>query len=102
MAPLRKLIATLSVAAIVAPLAACSSTVVKPQLCDPGWAPQQRARAVQFDPYPQNDVGPEIVGGRPPDFAVPPNEVTRAFQNNPLPRQSSAPLPVVMPPEPLH
>lgn len=102
MAAFRKSAATLLLAALVLPFAACSPTVVKPQLCDPGWAQQQRARAIQFDPYPQNDVGPEIVGGRPPDYAVPPNEVERAFQQNPLPRRSSAPMPVVMPPAPLY
>ena len=102
MVSFRKLIATLLIAALLLPSAACSPTVVKPQLCDPGWAHQQRARAVEFDPYPQNDVGPEIVGGRPPDYAVPPNEVTRAFQENPLPKRAAAPLPVVLPPAPLY
>jgi hypothetical protein len=102
MASNQKLIALSLIAAGLVPLAACSPTVVKPQLCNPGWAQQQRARAVQFDPYPQNDVGPEIVGGRPPDFAVPPNEVERAFQQNPLPNRTTAPLPVVLPPAPLY
>lgn len=89
-------------ATLLSPLSACSPTIVKPQLCNPGWAQQQRARAVEFDPYPQNDVGPEIVGGRPPDFIVPRNEVTRAFQANPIPKRTSAPLPVVLPPAPLY
>jgi len=37
---------------------------------------RQKSRAVYFDPYPLNDIGPEVVGGRP-----------RGFQN-PLPEPS--------------
>jgi hypothetical protein len=102
MSSFQRLLAPLSIVAGLLPLAACSPTVVKPTLCNPGWAQQQRARAVQFDPYPQNDVGPEIVGGRPPDYAVPPNEVERAFQQNPIRKTVTAPLPVVLPPAPLY
>jgi hypothetical protein len=28
----------------------------------------QRERATQFDPYPDQDMGPEVVGGRPLDY----------------------------------
>lgn len=61
-------------------LPACSQTIRKPRLASPGTAPIQRYNATQFDPYPQTDMGPEIVGGRPPDFAVPVPEVERARQ----------------------
>ena len=62
----------------------CSSTVRKPQLLHPGPAEYQRYNATQFDPYPQNDVGPEIVGGRPEGYMQPPNEIERARQQQPV------------------
>ncbi len=62
----------------------CSSTIRKPRLRSPGTAPVQRYNATQFDPYPQNDVGPAIVGGRPKDFQLPPDEVVRARQERPF------------------
>ena len=49
-----------------------------PDLYNPGPAPYQRADAVRFDPYPLNDVGPEIEGGRPREYQQPVNEVERA------------------------
>jgi len=60
----------------------CSPDVRKPRLIGPGPAWYQRANAEQFDPYPQNDMGPEIVGGRPLDFQKPPDEVVRARQES--------------------
>ncbi len=62
-------------------LAACSRTVRKPQLFHPGPAGYQQFNATQFDPYPQNDMGPEIVGGRPISYQRPPSEVVRARQH---------------------
>lgn len=77
---LRLFARSLALAAALAPLSACSPTITKPALLAPGTAPQQRYRATQFDPYPSTDMGPEIVGGRPLDYAIPQNEVTRARQ----------------------
>lgn len=37
----------------------------------------QKARAVYFDPYPLNDIGPEVVGGRPRGFMNPLAEAQR-------------------------
>ena len=65
---------------LLLPFAGCSPAVRTPQLLHPGPAPFQRHNATQFDPYPQIDVGPEIVGGRPIDFQKPANEVERARQ----------------------
>jgi hypothetical protein len=80
---------------VALPLAAagCSSTVKKPSLLHPGPANYQRANAVQFDPYPQNDMGPPIVGGRPREYAIPPNEVERANQYSDSTRWQTAPPP---------
>lgn len=76
----------------LAGLTACSSTVHKPTLLHPGPAPFQRNNAVQFDPYPLNDLGPEIVGGRPREFQKPTNEVTRAREGTTIAPWRTAPL----------
>ena len=75
------------------PLAGCSPTVHKPRLLHPGPAGYQRAIAEDFDPYPQDDVGPAIVGGRPRDYQIPPDEVARARQQQPVgPWRTTAPI----------
>ncbi len=42
-----------------------------------GSVDRQKARAVVTDPYPLNDIGPEVVGGRPREFANPLPEASR-------------------------
>ncbi|MCC9605229.1 hypothetical protein LOC68_24005 [Blastopirellula sp. JC732] len=49
-------------------------------LFDPGTMQQQQQRAMAYDPYTNNDLGPEVLGGRPRDFDRPPAE---AVQNDP-------------------
>jgi hypothetical protein len=61
-------------------LPACSPTIRKPTLLHPGPASVQRYNAVQFDPYPLPDMGPEIVGGRPIDYITPVPQEDRARQ----------------------
>jgi len=43
----------------------------------PGTVQQQQLRATVHDPYPDQDAGPEIVGGRPRDFSQPLPEPVR-------------------------
>jgi len=43
----------------------------------PGPAPYQQQRAVEFDPYPQDDTGPNVVGGRPLQYQKPKAETVR-------------------------
>lgn len=86
---MRRLICCLLLLALTS---ACSPTIYKPTLLHPGPAPFQRNNAQQFDPYPPNDLGPEIVGGRPKDYQKPPNEVTRARQQQPIAPWRQAPL----------
>lgn len=50
----------------------------------PGTIWQQRNRAVQFDPYPVDHMGPAIVGGRPRDFSKP---LPEAFDNQLVPKR---------------
>ena len=80
-----------------------------PDFLHPGWAGQQRAEAVEHDPYPLDDVGPEVVGGRPREYQRPVNEVERArmaasppvaFQPIPVPTFPAAPPPVITTPYP--
>jgi hypothetical protein len=78
-----------------------------PDFLHPGWANQQRRDAIEHDPYPLNDVGPEVVGGRPREYQQPVREVERArmFATRPLAVRPTAttpwptsPAPVVTPP----
>ena len=71
-------------ASLLTQLTACSPTIRYPRLASPGTAPLQRYNAEQFDPYPQNDMGPPIVGGRPLDYAIPISEVSRSRQSMPV------------------
>ncbi|QDT00195.1 hypothetical protein [Adhaeretor mobilis] len=81
-------------------LPACGPSLTRPQLNHPGPAQYQRARALQFDPYPPNDLAPEIVGGRPAGYAQPPNEVERARQHRPAGPWAN-PTPTTITPAPI-
>lgn len=58
-------------------LAGCQYNL-RDNLAPPGTIWQQRNRAVQFDPYPIDHMGPPIVGGRPREFSKP---LPEAFDN---------------------
>jgi hypothetical protein len=58
-------------------LAGCQSTG-KPSLLHPGPAQVQQNRAVRFDPYPENEPGPAMVGVRPKGYENPLPESYRA------------------------
>ena len=49
----------------------------------PGTIGQQRQRAVVHDPFPSNDLGPEIMGGRPLGFERPAPETRSVQADNP-------------------
>lgn len=52
-----------------------------------GSSNRQAARAAVHDPYPQNDIGPEVVGARPREFYFPQAEPVRHHvTQNPYPR----------------
>jgi hypothetical protein len=42
-----------------------------------GTIDRQKSRATIHDPYPLNDIGPEVVGGRPREFYSPQSEAAR-------------------------
>jgi hypothetical protein len=58
-------------------LVGCKTTA-KPNLLNPGTAPEQKARAIVHDPYPENEPGPRIEGARPREYDRPLSEVDRA------------------------
>ena len=65
------------VALVFLVLAGCQSTA-PPSLAHPGSAQVQQNRAVRFDPYPENEMGPPMVGVRPRDYENPLPEPTRS------------------------
>ena len=56
-----------------------------PDLFHPGNAPNQRAEAIEHDPYPLDDAGPPVVGGRPLGYQAGVPEVERSRLNAPPP-----------------
>ena len=57
--------------------AGCKS-VAEPCWLHPGPAQQQQTRALRYDPYPENEAGPAMVGVRPRAYEKPPPEPSRA------------------------
>jgi hypothetical protein len=75
----RLLGALLGSAVLVVSLTLCGcQNGLQQNLQPPGTIWQQRNRAVQFDPYPIDHMGPAIVGGRPREFGKP---LPEAFDN---------------------
>jgi hypothetical protein len=75
--------ATLATVAIVlvAVLGGCNPTVERPDIFHPGPLLSQKQRAIQYDPYPDQDMGPRVEGGRPLDYdqQIPEVERSRFF-----------------------
>jgi hypothetical protein len=90
------------VAAAVALLSGCGG-VALPELFHPGPAGYQRARAIQHDPYPLDDVAEPVVGGRPREYQRPVPEAERAVQYDQRHAQAAgaAPAPVTFAPAPI-
>ena len=60
---------------------------LRPNFGPPGTIGLQRSRAVLHDPFPSNDLGPPVVGGRPLGFDRPQSEVS-GLQGSPFAAQS--------------
>ena len=71
-------IAKIAILAAGAMLVAGCANVAPINWCRPGTARQQQVEAEQYDPYPENDVGTPVVGGRPRGYTNPPAETLRA------------------------
>lgn len=76
----------------VACLTGCPS-IRTPGFFQPGSAGQKRAEALQFDPYPLDDVGPPVAGGRPRSYARSIPQVTHGKRYLPRPH-SIQPIPL--------
>ena len=70
------------VACAVLALVGCKGTIM-PRLASPGTAGYQRYNALQFDPYPLDDVAPPVAGGRPNEYDRPIPEVKRGQKFTP-------------------
>jgi hypothetical protein len=83
-------------------IALAGGCVAMPRLFSPGSENKQQARAQIFEPYPEPDTGPPVVGARPREYQTPQAEVLRVQPRigEPLlvPVQSTAPPPVAMAP----
>jgi len=70
----------LSLIAVLVALPMCGGCLAPPNILHPGTEANQQARAQMFEPYPDNEIGPPVVGGRPREYQEPRAEVTRALQ----------------------
>ncbi len=67
------------VAAIPLLLAGLASCRTNRQLLQPpGSIEKQRINATVFDPYADNEIAPEVVGGRPRDYQQPLSDADRS------------------------
>ncbi len=60
-----------SMCGLLAVATGCSSSLGKPTLQAPGPVAYQQRQAERFDPYPDDSLGPAVVGGHPRDFGQP-------------------------------
>lgn len=71
----------------------CAGGQRMPDIFHPGTTSAQQNKSVRFDPYPQPNMGPTMVGARPRDYEKPIPETDRARW-----QQSVAPYPSAMRP----
>ncbi len=74
---MKKLWSAAFLATCLAGIAGCRN-LAPPSFFRPGSAPYQQQRAERFDPYPDNDAGPTVLGSRPLGYKKPRSEVDRA------------------------
>jgi len=64
---------------LMALLPACGGCLATPNLAHPGTEPYQQARARVWEPYPENEPGPPVVGARPREYQEPTAEPNRVM-----------------------
>jgi len=81
----RRFVSLSRLTALVCLLCGGCASLGKPTWLEPGSARNQQRRAVRFDPFMQNDIGPSSLrqystldGTRPRDYAEPVPEVQRS------------------------
>ncbi len=76
-----RILALLALSAEVAACCGCANNHVGgyalPNFAHPGTEATQQARAQDYEPYPENEPGPPVVGGRPREYQDPRAEVLR-------------------------
>jgi hypothetical protein len=63
------LIQVIAMAALV--MSGCSSSVARPNWLNPGPVAYQQNQALRYDPYPEDSLGPPVLGGRPREYDRP-------------------------------
>ncbi|MDZ7617255.1 MAG: hypothetical protein U1E05_09635 [Patescibacteria group bacterium] len=81
----RRTIAVVSACLLLVGIQAGCRGLAPPNIGYPGTASDQQARAEKFDPYPENEAGPAVEGGRPREYTKPIPEVDRARHVRPAP-----------------
>ena len=72
--------------AIIVSLSGCANRPGWGAAWGQGTTDRQKARAVVHDPYTLNDIGPEVVGGRPREFMNPQSEPKRQHATDQFPK----------------
>jgi hypothetical protein len=73
---MKRLAALVMISALCLGTFGCAG-VSRPSWLYPGNSNVQQERARQYDPYPETEVGPAVVGGRPRSYEKPTAEVQR-------------------------
>jgi len=76
------------VSAVVVACLLSSGCNLRPDWGPPGTIGMQRSRAMVHDPFPSNELGPPIVGGRPPGFDLPKSQADQ-LQSSPYARRGA-------------
>jgi hypothetical protein len=93
--PHRSIIWGVALSLVIVDFMGCYSPYIRtPNFAHPGTAAEQRADAERFDPYPDPDAGPPVLGGRPPGFTRPLTE-TEWARRYVAPPGALQPAPVV-------
>jgi hypothetical protein len=71
-----RLVSILFCCSLLVAVAGCRSN--RSLLSPPGTVQQQRLNGTVHDPYPDDQAGPEVVGGRPRDYQRPWSEAHRS------------------------
>jgi hypothetical protein len=94
----------LSLIALSTVLPTCCGCLALPNLAHPGTEEYQQARAKVFEPYPENEPGPPVVGARPREYQDPRAEVLRVQPREgepilaPVPQSQVSQAPIAQPP----
>ena len=66
---MRGIVSLIALSVVLPPCCGCQLDT--PNLAHPGTEANQQARAKVFEPYPDNEMGPPVVGGRPREYQDP-------------------------------